>query len=55
MIDHRDRLVETRTAGRDAVVTVIFLVGFMLWLASERSQKDGCWTNCPTDISASRR
>jgi hypothetical protein len=37
------------------VVTVIVLIGFTMWLASERSQQHGCQTDCPTDISASRR
>jgi hypothetical protein len=37
------------------VVTVIVLIGFTMWLASERSQQRGCQTDCPTDISASRR
>jgi hypothetical protein len=37
------------------VATVIALIGFAVWLGSERSQQHGCRTNCPTDISASRR
>jgi hypothetical protein len=37
------------------VVTVIVLIGFSIWLASERHHSPGCQDNCPTDISASRK
>jgi hypothetical protein len=37
------------------VVTVIVLIGFAIWLTSEKHQPPGCQNNCPTDISASRK
>jgi hypothetical protein len=37
------------------VVTVILLIGLAIWLKLERSQIPSCGTNCPTDISATRR
>jgi hypothetical protein len=37
------------------VVTVIVLIGFALWLKTERDASRGCGADCPTDISASRR
>jgi hypothetical protein len=35
------------------VVTVVVLIGFTLWAASEKQRAPGCQNNCPTDISAS--
>ena len=37
------------------VVTVIILITFAVWRASDRIQRPDCGTNCPTDISASRK
>src|SRR5580698_10140534 len=37
------------------VVTVAVIIGFTLWLASEKHRAPGCRHNCPTDISASRK
>jgi hypothetical protein len=37
------------------VVTVAVIIGFTLWLASEKHRAPGCQHNCPTDISASRK
>jgi hypothetical protein len=37
------------------VVTVAVIIGFTLWLASEKHLAPGCQHNCPTDISASRK
>jgi hypothetical protein len=37
------------------VVTVIVLVALAIWLKLDRSHRPGCSSNCPTDISASRK
>jgi hypothetical protein len=37
------------------VVTLIVLMAFTIWLASERRQSPACNVNCPTDFSASRK
>jgi hypothetical protein len=37
------------------VVTVILLISFAVWRASERAERPHCGVNCPTDISASRK
>jgi hypothetical protein len=36
------------------VVTIVVLIGFLVWLTSERSHVPSC-INRPTDISASRK
>jgi hypothetical protein len=37
-----------------AVVTIVILIGFLVWRTSERSNVPSC-INCPTDLSASRK
>ena len=37
------------------VVTIVMMIAFTFWLATEKAHTAHCQKDCPTDISAVRR